>query len=178
MFNTHKESKMKKNMFHEGYKIFDNKMANRYNFPMEVGKVYTATGPIKFGNNGNGFHYCKNLVDVFRYHDSKNPDGFIVTKVLGFGETKTYNDEYYGYYDMYVSRRIYIIKQLSREEIIKEVLTKHEIEVLKFLTTFSLTPEEITLFKKYYSTSQRILNAISYYQEKDLNTYSKIYQKK
>ncbi len=152
-------------------------MTNRYGYPMEIGKIYSVKGPISFGNYGNGFHYCKNLVDVFRFGNTEKPNDFIVTKVVGYGDTQVVDDEYYGYYDMYVSRNLYIVKLLSREEIISQILTSPEPDVLKFLSTFTLTPEEIVMFKQHFASNNRIISAIKYYQEKQEDTYIKIYQK-
>ena len=78
-------------------------MTNRYGMKFEVGKIYMACGPIKFGNNGNGFHMCKNMEDTFRYFDSTN---IAVCKVNGFGKKKLYEDEYYGFYDMYTRSKM------------------------------------------------------------------------
>ena len=34
---------------------------NNYGKKFSVGKIYITSGTIKFGNNGNGFHLCKNI---------------------------------------------------------------------------------------------------------------------
>ena len=53
-----------------GYKCFNENLTNRYNTKFEIGKIYHVNGNIKFGNNGNGFHICKNLEDTLRYFNS------------------------------------------------------------------------------------------------------------
>ncbi len=55
-----------------GYKCFNSDLTNRYGSKFEVGKTYHAKGDIKFGNNGNGFHMCKNMEDTLRYFDAFN----------------------------------------------------------------------------------------------------------
>ena len=50
-----------------GYKCFNSDMTNRYGKKFELGKVYSTDGKVKFGNSGNGFHFCKNIEDTLRY---------------------------------------------------------------------------------------------------------------
>ena len=106
-------------MFVIGYKGFNKDFTNRYGNKFEIGKVYHADGEIKWGNNGNGFHLCTNIEDCFRYVDS---DTSVITEVIGFGKMKEYDDEYYGYYDMYVCENLRIVRVISREEIISMML--------------------------------------------------------
>lgn len=46
--------------FHKGLRAFDD-------FRYEIGKEYTITGKLEIC--ANGFHFCKNLIDVFAYYD-------------------------------------------------------------------------------------------------------------
>lgn len=97
-----------------GYKCFNDDLTNRYGTKFEVGKTYHANGDIKFGNDGNGFHMCKNIEDTLRYFDAFN-DNIRICLVYGFGEFNEYDDEYNGYYDMYSYEYLTILKELSRE---------------------------------------------------------------
>lgn len=44
-----------------GYKSFNKGLVNNYGDAFKVKGIYTASGIIKAGNNGNGFHMCKRL---------------------------------------------------------------------------------------------------------------------
>ena len=136
-------------MFIIGYKGFNKNFTNRHGDKFEIGKVYHADGEIKWGNQGNGFHLCSNIEDCFRYVD---PNNSIMTEVLGFGKMKKYDDEYYGYYDMYVAEYLRIIRVISREDIIDMMLHTYLERRERFIRNFNLTDEELELFKgvEYY----------------------------
>ena len=51
----------------KGYKAFNNDATNRCGKPFTEGETYRVDGEIRFGNEGNGFHMCTFLSDVFRY---------------------------------------------------------------------------------------------------------------
>ena len=131
-------------MFVIGYKGFNKDFTNRYGNKFEVGEVYHATGEIKWGNDGNGFHMCSNIEDCFRYVSS---DSSIMTEVIGYGDVKKYDDEYYGYYDMYVCEYMRIIRVISREEIINMMLHTYLERRNRFIRDFNLTKEEKKLFE-------------------------------
>ena len=61
--------------------MFNDDLTNRYGTKFEVGKTYHANGDIKFGNDGNGFHMCKNIEDTLRYFDAFNDNIRICLKV-------------------------------------------------------------------------------------------------
>ena len=44
-----------------GYKCFNKDMTNRYGVAFLVGGIYSSDNVPKFGNEGHGFHFCKNL---------------------------------------------------------------------------------------------------------------------
>lgn len=129
----------------KGYKAFNTDITNRYGKKFELGKVYHADGKISWGTEGNGFHFCTNLEDCFRYFDSER---CVMTEIIGYGKMKKYDDEYYDYYDMYVSEYIKIIKLLTREEIINEMLLVNKNRQNRFFRDFKLTNEEMKLFKE------------------------------
>ena len=154
-----------------GYKAFDSKTNNRYGKHFEEKKVYSVDGTIKFGNTGNGYHMCSRLEDTLRYFDMN--DEFVIGEVIGFGDVVTYEDEYNGYYDMYAARKIYIKRFLKREEIIKMMLNVNENRAFRFVQFFPLTDEEKEMFRLAYCSSSKVLDGISYYQDKDLEVYSR-----
>ena len=155
----------------KGYKCFNKNLINRYGIPFEVGKTYSASGDISFGNNGNGFHMCLNLEDTLRYFDGFNSE-IDICEVIGYGNFVLFEDNYYGYYDMYSVEKIQIIKKLSREEIIDKMLNSIEFRVIRFIQGYKLSPFELQLFKDRFANNISILNAISYYQEGNLDIYS------
>jgi hypothetical protein len=155
-----------------GYKCFNKGLVNRYGIPFEVGKTYHTSGEISFGNNGNGFHVCKNLEDTLRYFDAMD-DEVDIALVNCYGKYALGEDDYNGYYDMYAFEYMTILKVLTREEIIKYALSLNEIQVKRFISMYHLTPEEIALFKQKFAQYQQVLNTISYYQEGDTEAFTK-----
>ena len=140
-------------MFIIGYKALNEDFTNRYGTKYEIGTIYQALGEIKWGNNGNGFHICTNFEECFRYVDSNN---FILTEVIGFGKLIKYDDEYNGYFDMYVCENMRIIRTISRKEIIEMAKSLYEERLCKFISTFNKINEE---FKKVFTTLFRGGNA-------------------
>lgn len=124
-----------------GYKAFNGDKTNRYGKPFEEGKDYHIDGPISFGNNGNGFHMCTHLSDVFRYFDSKD---VAVASVIGSGKyvLEDLEDWSEPYYDMYAVSDIHIDKFLTREEIIDLIAKASSSDIIKFFATFNPTEEE------------------------------------
>ena len=155
-----------------GYKCFDKGLINRYGQKFEVGKVYHCSKDIKFGNIGHGFHICKNLEDTLRYFDAMKGE-IDICLVECFGKYHEYEDDYYGYYDMFAFENIIIKKVLTREEIIEYALNLPAFKVVRFISLFKLTPEEIILFKNKYQKDHDVINTIAYYQEGDLNAFNK-----
>ena len=52
----------------KGYKAFNKDMSAMNNIKFEIGKQMHIDGPIKAGPiDGNGFHFCTNFEDTFRY---------------------------------------------------------------------------------------------------------------
>lgn len=158
----------------KGYKAFDNGLINRYGKKFEVEKTYTTNGEISFGNDGNGFHFCKNIEDTLRYFDAVESD-VLIAEVTGSGDIAQYEDEYNGYYNMYSARTIRIDRIVDRKELVELFLTKITFEerVKRFIQLFKLTEEEIEMFKEKYKDSIRIINAIKYYQEGETDIYAK-----
>lgn len=158
-----------------GYKAFNSDMTNRYGQLFQEGETYHIPQKPKFGNNGIGFHFCKRLEDTLRYFPAME-EKIQIAEVTGLGDIVTYEDEYYGYYDMYCTNMIRIDKILSREEILAMYLDHPSYWVKRFLQGFRLTEKEIEQFRLLYSDDYDVLNTISYYQEGKLDAYQKTYQ--
>ena len=165
-------------MVHRGYKAFNKNLTNRYGKQFEIGKTYSTQGKIKFGNNGNGFHFCTNIEDTLRYFDEM--EDIVIIEVTSNGEVDVYNDEYNGYYDMYSAQNITIDRIIERKELIEMFLTKitSEPRVFRFIQHYKLTEEEIEMFKLKYASSIKIMNAILYYQEGQKDIYKEQYKVK
>lgn len=159
-------------MYITGYKCFNDDLTNRYGMKFSVGKIYIANGAIKFGNRGNGFHMCKNIEDTFRYFDAFN-NKVSICEVIGSGKTIKYEDDYYGYFDMYSVEKLKIVKKLNREEIINIGLNLNFFRAERFVKGIKLSDEEIKKFKEKFIKNVIVLDAIAYYQENDLDVYKK-----
>ena len=154
----------------KGYKAFDNGKNNRYGMSFEEGETYTVEGPLEFGNNGNGFHFCERLEDTLRYVPAMEKE-VEIAEVTSLGEVVESWDEYYGYFDLFAARTLRIDKFLTREEIMEMFLNSTTNSVIRFVSGYRLNPEEIEMFKLKYCDDNRILKAISYYQEGNKKAY-------
>ena len=158
-----------------GYKCFNGDFTNRYGIKFDVGSCYNVSGSVKFGILGNGFHMCKNLVDVFRYYETSN-DNFIVCEVVGSGNYECYNDEYNGFYNMYSVECIEIIRIIDRGELIEMVINMNEFMIVRFIQLFRMTYDEICLFYNKFGNVNTILLALDYYQLGNKNAYNDYYK--
>lgn len=146
-----------------GYKAFNKDLTNRYGKHFNAGRLYEVDGPVKFGNEGNGFHMCTTLADVFRYVDAIN-DEVKVAKVIGSGEMVSYNDEYEGYYDMYACSKMYVSRFLSREEILFIICSSSNHDIIKFLRTYKLNEKELEFMVSKFKDNPVVYKGIMYYQ--------------
>ncbi len=146
----------------KGYKAFNKDSTNRYGQPFTEGSTHKVTGEVKFGNDGNGFHMCTALSDVFRYVNAMEDD-VLVAEVTGRGNYVKRDDTYYGYYDMYSFEEITIDKFLSREEIITKMLESPSHEVEKFFSTCRLSEQEKVLFARKFRSDIEVIKALLYY---------------
>ena len=143
-----------------GYKAFNKGLVDRYDKKYELNKKYQ-TNYAHFGHSG--YHFCMNLEDTLRYVDGINEE-LDICEVKASGILNLYEDDYYGYYDMYSATEITILKILSRKEIIDMMLNTHEDRINRFVSGYKLTDEELALFenKQNNETHKYIL----YYQRK------------
>lgn len=156
----------------KGYKCFHANLINRYGQHFELGRLYKADGLIRFGNNGNGFHFCQNMEDTLRYFNAMQ-ENVSICKVLGSGLIDEYYDDYYGYYNMFAAECLEIIKELTREEIIDYALNLSIIRAMRFLSLYKLTEEEKILFREKFQQELLVQDIISYYQDNDLDVFTK-----
>jgi len=156
----------------KGYKCFNGDKTNRYGIPFEEGVNYHIDGEIRFGNNGNGFHMCVHLSDVFRYFDTSD-NNFCVGEVTCWGDChlREAPDDFEGYYEMYAFSDMRIDRFMTREDIINKMLESSYNDVRKFLRTFVCTEDEIRLFVAKYHNDVDILSIILYYHYKNTGTY-------
>ena len=129
----------------EGYKGTDKDMKAHGNFQYELGKQYDYEGEIKICNQG--FHFCRDLKDVFSYYDVKNGHRFFKVKAL----VKESDYEKYGAYirssDPYgfwgpSTPKERINKLVAKSIILEEEVSKTDI---------------IMAYYKYYDRSYKIL---------------------
>ncbi len=147
----------------KGFKAFNNDSTNRFGKSFTEGSTHRVTGDIKFGNDGNGFHMCTHLSDVFRYVNAWEEE-VIVAEVTGRGKRVYGEDNYWGYYDMYSFEEITIDRFISRREIIEKMLKASSLDVEKFLMTFKLDEKEKIMFVRKFRNDSRVLKALLYHQ--------------
>ena len=157
-----------------GYKAFNKGLIDMYGNKMELNRKYSVEGPILWNSSkgGNGYHFCTYMEDCFSYFNGFEGD-IDITEVKGSGRMTSYDDDYRGNYDMYVSESIEIIRILPREEIINYFLNKSYIttgrfaysSLEKFITGYPLTDEErqrfldreldIEFINNFYSSEEK-----------------------
>lgn len=155
-----------------GYKCFNKDMTNSYGIKFGIGKKYSVDGPIKFGNQGNGFHMCERMEDTLRYFDAMNSDVSICL-VRGSGEMLSFSDEYYGYYDMHVVQSLEIIKIFSRDEIVGMAMDMNKNSLTRFISGFKLNKDELLCLKDKFKMDNNVINFIEYYQENNFDAFTK-----
>ncbi len=134
-----------------GFKCFNKGMTNRYGQKFVLNKLYSVEGDISFGLRGNGFHFCKNLEDTLRFF---LPDeGIVHSSIIDMCSAESpsndytiYEDDYYGYYDMYAAKEIILRKQLTHEEIIEYMLEVDDFRQRRFIDQYYLNPDELEMF--------------------------------
>ena len=147
----------------KGYKALDKDLKNRYGFQYEFDKIYILNGKLKWKENG--FHFCKRPEDTLRYVDSWN-DNYQIVEVEGSGNLQLYEDEYYGYFDMYVSSEMELVDYVSRDKLFNMVFnSNNEYRVKRLIEMIELTKYEIEEIKEKYPI---LIPTIEYYQSKEI----------
>lgn len=155
-----------------GYKVFYKGLIDSFGNKHTIGRKYKLDGEVKWSQNG--FHFCKRPEDTLRNFDDFN-NKLEIALIQASGNIVEYDDEYYGYYDMFASSEYKIIRVMSREEIVREVLTSKNIfRQKRLLERMRLTEEQLKLFK---GLSEELDDIISYYQYHDTEVYQRKYKK-
>lgn len=154
----------------KGYKAFNVDSTNRYGMPFTEGETYRVEGEVSFGNDGNGFHMCKSLCDVFRYFKATEED-VLVAEVTGRGNYAHRDDNYYGYYDMYAFEEITIDKFLERDEVIDKILSSPPHEVIKFIVTCRVSDEEAVKIARKFRHNVEVIKALLFYHYRHSEIY-------
>ena len=149
-----------------GYKGLKKGNMTHFGDVLEEGVTYSVEGPLKVGlrngEEGNGYHMCEYLSDVFRFFPNEKP---IIAFVEGSDENIEYSDDYYGNLGMHVCRSIKILKILSREEVIDTILDSGEMNIVNYLRTDKLNEEETDKFLDCCRSYPIILEEILYSQK-------------
>lgn len=144
----------------KGYKIFignKNCFVNNFNQVFEVGKIYEVKGRLQ--PKDLGYHFALRLEDTLRYGNAKEEE-VVLGEVTALGNVIEYEDEYYGYYDLYVTDKIKIDKILTRKEIINYALNLPDYRLIRLIATMKLNDEEVKLF---LNRENEVLKYIDYY---------------
>ncbi len=160
----------------KGFKAFNSDMTNRYGLIFEEKKLYHVDGDPSFGLNGNGFHFCENIEDTFRFFD---PNNCTIAEVTGLEKIVEGFDTYNDYYNMYSCSDIYIDHIMSRDEVISKILDlKVENRVCRFIATgYKLNKGEIIAFRSKFKDSILVNQYIDYYVLDDKQVFEKSYKK-
>ena len=155
----------------KGYKAFTKERKNEYGKTFEEGKTYTISAKeLVFGQHG--FHFCKRLEDCLRYFAKDDID---LAQVTGLEEVRETNDYITDSYGICIARKIRIDRFIPREEIVAMYDNPTKIEwynsIYKFLSSYTLTAEEIARFESAYCENTSILQAILYYQRHIQDAY-------
>ena len=162
----------------EGYKGFNKGLVNAYGMKFEEHKSYkvdTLEKKLKYGIYGYGFHFAERSEDCLRYYNGLEEE-IDIAKVVALGDVLESFDDYYGYYDLYVTDHIYIDHIMTREEIINYIIGVNNFRLVRFIQGYKLTTLEITKILKKYSNVNCINDAIKYYQYNDDTVYVKKYK--
>lgn len=154
----------------KGFKCFYSGLINAFGQQLQLDRKYIYDGKVKF--KSSGYHLCTNLEDTLRYFDGVNK-GINICEVVGFPEYIKFDDEYYGYYDMYACQGILLTKVLTRDEIIAKADKMHSLAFKRFAAGYKLTDNELDYFKNKYRKDLDVLHHLIYYYE-DKDIYKKI----
>ncbi len=158
----------------DGYKAFNENRTNNYGMIFKENEIYSTSKNIKFGLKGEGYHFAKNIEDTFRYiNDKKHIE---IAKVTALGNVITVNDEFYGYYDLYVTNILKVDKFWTREEILSLIISKGENAICRFIITgFKLTEKELEIL--YELNNETVDKYIEFYYKNNKDVFRKQYIK-
>lgn len=152
-----------------GYKSFDPNCKDQYGNSYEVGKKYHSVDSPNFGHSG--FHFCSRPEDTLRYASSNQ--NFDIYLIEASGNIVLYNDEYYGYYDMYSSEYMRILRYVSRFEVVHGIVSSNnEDRINRLISLTKLSKDEIEYILKN-TKSELVRNYISFYQLNDKDAFKR-----
>lgn len=108
------------------------KLGNASKEVFEIGKTYTKDiNKEPRVCSSDGYHYCNNLIDVFKHYPNNNKNRFFKIEVLG-----KFTDSG----DKSVTTSFKLLEEISKEDIEKEILKNHfQLDLLKeFLTEYPM----------------------------------------
>ncbi len=145
-----------------GYKVFNKGIINKYGVSFEEKKAYRldiSKHDVKYGKYG--YHFTKRLEDGLRYFDGLNED-LVIAKVKSLGNVLESYDDYYEYYNLYVTDYLYI------DYMINTTFPRLE----RFIQGYKLTESEIAYLTNY-DLDKSVQKAIEYYQYGNKDAYVK-----
>lgn len=148
----------------KGYKAFNKDMLAMNNIKFEIGKQMHIDGPIKAGPiDGNGFHFCTNFEDTFRFVSFES--NVLLCEIKAFGKiSHEYCDEYNGYYGIYSCSDIILERIIPRKEIITMASKLLEYRLKRFIQTYKLNKEELVEIRKIILNNSNLNKYFEYYQ--------------
>lgn len=156
-----------------GYKVFLKGLKDSFGVHHEIGKTYKIDGEVKWSKNG--YHFCKRPEDTLRNFDDFNQD-LEIALIEASGKIREYDDEYYGYYDMYVAEEYKILKIVPKEEIVDSIINSgNHFRQLRIAERMKLTDEQA---RRLMGITEEIDCAIRYHQYNEKDAYEKKYQKR
>lgn len=152
-----------------GFKCFNKGLINQHGVKFHPNKIHKVNGEVVFGNSGNGYHFCKDIENTLRYFHV-DADQIDLCKVEGSGDIKTSNDEYNGYFDMYVASELKVVSILSFDDILSEVNNMCVDRFIRFIQSYPLDKHIFMdlvnqKFANNFHIKERINKHYSYYQE-------------
>ena len=156
-----------------GYKSFNSNFETFNNIKLEPNKTYELSENIKY--HKYGYHFAKRLEDTLRYVNGLEEE-IIICPIKVLGKVDWYDDEYYGYYDLGCTNKIFISSPLTRENILEYAYKLPDYSLIRFIQGYKLTKEELEHIKEFYQNNKNIINNIKYYQEKDIKVFKREYK--
>ena len=128
--------------------------------------------------NESDIRYAENLEDsLHNTHSMKGEVLIAEVEALNKNSLVTYQRDY-ATGNLYLTDSLVILRFLSRKKIIDMFLNMNStVRVKNFVSSYKLTPFEISMFKNQFFNNPEILDAILYYQENDKDIYKRNFVK-
>ena len=155
-----------------GFKAFNSDCTNRYGMKFLENIEYSFDGQLQYGSSNNGFHFCENLEDSFRFFNSFEDD-IVIGKIIADDKIVSKDDNFYGYYGLCVTNKIKVLKFMSREEVINYGLSLVGERLYRFIRGYKLTAGEIKILQDKFKDDYMAITNIEYYQLNDKEAFIK-----